>query len=497
MPHLIETSKNVNILKEDWISYTNKAGIFEVELEYDGIYEFTVAAENYAPQIVTVDTLKNRSFVAELVEGNKLSGRVIDSNGKPVKNAKLIPFTVNSKCSGYYNKSKLLLSEKYSCTTSDDGSFVLSNLPEKSETVKILHPNFIEKIMDIELPYSEKFVVTLARGGNIEGCVYDNNGNKKSHIIIYLTENKAGFADQNIVKETITDDNGCYEFTNVDSVPLYAKIRSTKIVEGVSCCYVLPEKDKTINLDLGGEFFLKGKVFIDNIPLASTPIAVIDSPSYIRSGFRNFGITEPDGSFMFSGITEGVKRLVYNYDVNDWRLITEFDSKGIDFDIGDIFIDVVNIEVEIDSDDVAEKCFVAENFMFPCENVFYMSSLGNNTFSAENIQPGKHVVMISTETSDGVFAKEIDVSNSEIPLKFNIKLPQANSSLYGHVDNRRPFIIKKEDNSFFTFYKNDYKLINIPAGKYVVETYPEKKVLTTFELEEGEELELDLDVILK
>ena len=33
----------------------------------------------------------------------------------------------------------------------------------------------------------------------------------------------------------------------------------------------------------------------------------------------------------------------------------------------------------------------------------------------------------------------------------------------------------------------------MPTGKYVVETYPEKSLLTTFELKENQKLELNLD----
>ncbi|MFI4912545.1 MAG: sigma-70 family RNA polymerase sigma factor [Sedimentisphaeraceae bacterium JB056] len=482
--------------KESWIRYSSQNGRLELDVEYDGIYEFTVTAENYAPQIVTIDTLKNRSFVAEMIEGNKLKGRVIDSNGRPVKNAKLIPFTINGNYNEYNKDRKEFCSEKYSCTTLGDGSFILRNLPEKSETIKILHPNFVESLIDIELPYTGEFVATLTHGSSIQGYVYDNHGNTKNNITISLTNEPTDFRGQSIIKQTTTDDTGYYQFTNIDNMPFYVKIRSTEEVEGVSRCYVMPQKEEKTNLDLGGNFFLKGRIFVNNIPLANTHIAIIDSPSYIYSDFKNNGMTKPDGSFIFSGITEGIKRLVYKTDNNDWLSITELDTKGIDFNIGNIFIDVVDIEVKIHSTDIIKQCSVTESFEYPSQGKYDMIPSGNNTFTTENIQPGKHVLMIVRKPNYAVFAEEIDVSNSETPLVFDIELPIANSSIYGHCRNDRRLLVKREDNSFFKFIhreNNEYKINNMPAGKYVVETYPERDIITTFELGEDQELELNFD----
>ena len=511
LPHFTGLRKSY-VVEYNWIDYADAIdGKFQADFNEEGVYQFFVDSDGFAPKIVDLDTTKSNEFTAELITGNTLQGKVIDSDGLAVKNVKLIPFTKNGRYDGYDVNNKIFFTDKFSSTTDDEGCFSLNNLPENSETIKIMHPDYAERVMDVRLPdVINDIVITLFRGGTIEGYVYDNNGNARTNFPLVLNDKATNTEVPNIFSTmtTTTGNDGYYKFENLPEGFWYIRHPSDSRINGTCRNSILVSEDKTIRLDFGGEFFLTGRILVNGLPLAHANIAVVETLPYHVSSFMNNGNTDVDGDFTFSGIVAGRKKLLYEIpeaNLSRWIIISEFDTGGDDYDLGDIFVDTVDIEAVIKSDydtDI-QLCLLAEDFGYMSTiNETQMILTDTGTFATKNVTPGRYVLRLCRGKERALFLHEINVPVTGELFSFDVQLPHATSSVYGKLaSDKKDIMCIKDDLTFMCGVRGGkdgyYRLNNIPAGTYKIENSLNKIAIAAFELKDNESLELDLDGLLQ
>ncbi len=489
-----------------WINYPNAdGGKFNFVLKDQGVHQFTIDSDGYAPQTIELDTLKTTSFTAELTRGVALTGKVLGSDGQPVTNAKLIPFTKNAYYANDGSQTKLFQTNIGSVITDTNGIFTLENMPQGTETIKISHPDCSEKVIDVDLPLqTNNIVITLDTGCSVAGYVYDNSGNPRANFPLVALDKVHGlyiFDDPGIAKTT-TDKDGYYKLSNLPEQFLFISHPSVQNTEGVCRNYILTEKGKTTILDFGGTYYLTGRILLNGSPLSNADLLITDAVTS-RKSFINNGHTLSDGSFVFSGIHEGRNRLVYKASdsQNGWIDIVEFDTKGLDLNLGDIFFDLVDAELKIDDGENIEikYCSLFEDF---AKTGRTFTPTADGVIIAKSIKPGKYKVSL-TRISDSASLKcKIEVPQTEKISTINIKLPAMTSSVYGKFPmGTIDLDFRKDDLSFVVSSGSiqnketgTYRIDNMPAGKYTVESFRNgSTVVTIFELMEGQALELDLD----
>ena len=488
-------------LESKWINYHQADnGKFTFNAKEHGTYAFTIDSEDYAPQTIEINTEDTTSFTAKLTTGKTLTGSIIDTTGKPVNNAKIIPLTKNS---GYSQREKVFVSDDYAAITDENGNFILTKLPADSETIKIQHPDYPEKVIEPQLlQKTTDITITLDSGCSVEGYVYDNNGNPRTNSSLYIQDifDKLANKDTSNLR-AVTDENGYYKFDNLPEKFCFIKHSKPGRTEETTVIGVLPCNSKMTRVDLGGKTLLTGRLLLNGSPLSGTSIAIATRSSFSYSTFLNNSKIQDDGTFTFSGIPSGVKKFFYKPDeqTNKWRQIVEFDTKDASLDLGDISVDGCSITVSINSPDNFNfsACSSTEDFVYPTIGEIYMEAMGENQFRITNLLNGQYVIRACRKSDFAVFMSEIEVSPDKSS-KYNIELPKANSSIYGKLPyDPQTLVCKREDMVFIGNIRGksdgSYSIKNMPAGKYCIINALNNTAVKSFELKDKEELRCDLD----
>ncbi|MFI4912564.1 MAG: sigma-70 family RNA polymerase sigma factor [Sedimentisphaeraceae bacterium JB056] len=482
-----------------WTEYLdNRDGKFMFKAQEEGCHKFIITSKGYAPFITTLNTSKSANFTAELTEGTTLNGRIIDSKGKPIKAAKIIPLTINSRA---IKADENILTNNHYVLSDGDGCFILSKLPEEKETIKVVHPDYEEKSIEVELPEKvNETKITLESGSVIEGYLYSNN----SKIIPNHPISLSSIRDISFPISTTTDQDGYYKFDNISSGLWNIRHRYVSNTNGGRSCSIFAAEGQKTQFNLGDTFLLTGKVFINGSPLSNAKLWICNPYLFFPSMFIYKGQTDSEGSFQFSGIPKGIKKLVYVMpDRSDGqRLIKEFDTNGQNLDLGNIFLDCVDVEITIEGseNDAIRECLFTEekDYILPTSLIDMKAvPIGNNKYEAKNIAPGKYFFNVERKKQTGIFVFEAKIDIDSKPQILNFKLPETNSSVFGTTNFQNDVLIcKKEDSSFFIRIRpskdNTYKIENIPHGKYIIESMHTGRQLTSFELEKEQSLELNL-----
>ncbi len=484
----------------NWITYTQANGIFNYQAREDYIYRFVVDSEGYAPQTIELDPSQETSFTAKLSKGTTLHGKVVDSKNNPIAGVKVIPFSKNGE---YHAKIEKFTSETYCSSTNKIGEFTLELLPVGKETIKLSHPDYPDKIIDIQLQeFDNHTVITLDKGGIVEGYVYDNDGNPRGGFPLIAEKAPYDNSWDNMgTIKTTTDISGYYKFENLPEEFLYIKHPASCETNGHTKNGILPLPNQVLQLDLGGKNFLTGRIFINGNPLNNTEIAVISGTYYFGSYFLNISHSLSDGSFQFSGITSGKKKLVYKSPDSKYgcSFITEFDTKGLDFDLGNIFLYSVDVNVSINNSEYIDtyRCSLVESYN-ESPMVYKLTPTSDGTLMAENVKSGEYTLLMRIKNF-GMIGENVKILPEDKTVNININLPVLNSSIHGNIImQKKTFCCQNIDSGYVVYIKGKedgtYRVDKMHAGKYTIKNELDGLVITTFELGENQDLELDLDI---
>jgi RNA polymerase sigma factor (sigma-70 family) len=330
-------SGDTSRVAQDWILFNHSEGRFTLDKVGAGLYQIQALAGGYAPGWSdTVNTADNQEVFIPLSQGGQLTGLITNHAGEPVDNAKVIP--LSWACATHPAQQHLFTDEKGSVLT-ENGVFTLPHLPEGSETIKIVHPNYApQKVQAIEIEAGQTAQVNdivLASGGTVEGFVLDEQDQPVVNQTLCFSDARSGTTSNasHRLATVVTDANGFYRVSHLPALSCYVYRDDMWKMRGVARRVVTPLEGQTVRLDFGGSFKVRGH--FDN-PHGTFTQRRLVLRAILRANFECFTLTDEQGQFTFSGIVPGSYTLAYE-DPNSrarWNTVTSVTVEEDDLDLG-------------------------------------------------------------------------------------------------------------------------------------------------------------------
>ncbi len=514
----IQTLRGSNYTQSDqWFEFDDAEGRFNIEAVGPGIYQIQIAAEGFAwARSEDVNTDQNVPVVIKLSAGGGIKGRIVNEAGQPVNGAKVLPL---SKAGGVtvgmmaYTREPFVSED--GAVETVDGAFELKHLSAGKESIKVVHSGYAYSVVsDIEVKENqtmEGIEVVLHKGGTAEGYVYDARGQPQSNVTLYF-QNDAGYSSPAEEKTgrlatVTTDANGFYRVGGLPEQLCYVRRQGEWSSMGVACRAFVPANGKVSRLDFGGRPAVMGRVIIDGIPLANhkVELSVINMPH--SPIFHCYAMTGPDGGFTFGGIPKG-KWSVYYEDSekrNNWIKIATVDTAGQNTDLGVIPAGLKTVRISIEYEQGAPKWGITQAFLQEGNRPWSqpMAEMSkptdeNEPYIVRNVLPGEHCLVLIRQ--DFVTLRHpIEVTENDVNII--VQMPKCTSGIHGRLTGKfSGQTLWRKDKTVVGYIRPDansnYKLDNLPAGEYRLggNMLIDSAALLEFELAEGEQKVLDIDV---
>lgn len=497
---------------DQWFSFTRENGSFEVEVVGPGIYEVQAQAEGYvATWSQKINTDKNEAVLIALSgDGGQISGQVIDSIGKPVAGATVVP--LSKACGNSFSTKNTFVSQDGAVITDEHGRFQLTELTPGTETLKVSHPDYTFVIQDgIEVQNghcTENINVTLPKGAVIEGFVYDYQGKPQGKVVI-RAQNEMGHSitsdDPSILTTTISEPNGFYRFTGLPQEVCFLMRQDEGEVMGVVRRTVVPAYGQMLRIDFGGTNSLSGQIVLQDKPLANQQIVLSDPHSSYSGFIKACAMTDDEGRFIFRGIEPGSYGIYYkmNMERSDWFRLAEFDMVEGDCNLGTIPKESSTLYFSIQQPkenpwSISSVYFAARPQSSSIAVPYEQAMNPDEPYEIGPIVPGEYT--ISVNCSDELsYTHTFRVSANTSHVIETVVLPTGTASLYGTIDESFEILglqcldktvsaaIRREG-------KDAYRLENLPAGEYRLAAFGmSEHDGFTITLTDNQELELNID----
>ncbi|WP_339730471.1 carboxypeptidase regulatory-like domain-containing protein [uncultured Gimesia sp.] len=341
----IRTLRGPNFVQSSrWLDVDNAKGKFEVEVNGPGIYMVQVAVPGFARALseqINTDTNQGKPIQVKLTEGVTLAGTVVDEKGQPVEGATVIPL---SKSRGVMPPTLGAFTKEDGAAKTVDGKFTLKHLGSGKESLKVTHPDYafaILKEIDLDSSPVRDVIITLKRGGTVQGLVTDAAGSPESNVTLFF-QDRSGYSGNaakqaGLLATVITDEKGEYSVSHLPEELCYVNRVDEWNSNGVVRQAILPENGKTSTLNLGGLPELTGRLKVNGAPLANRKLLLAgESPNF--GIFRATTETDNDGVFSFYGAGPAERTLYYAVPErpNDWVRVNSFQLLSEDQDLGTI-----------------------------------------------------------------------------------------------------------------------------------------------------------------
>jgi RNA polymerase sigma factor (sigma-70 family) len=193
--------------EREFVDQADENGAFRIRNVRPGRATVVARAKGYlqasveVPGVAPAETVRN--VVVRLEKGLSLEGRVLDSAGKPVANAGIIPGAL---------PSGQRLEEAIAAQTDADGTFTLTGLAADVATITAYHPGYPPTSIPVTLVPGRPNTVTfiLTNGGTVEGTVYFKGDPWPARTVQLYTA-----APSRMPFGTTTSESGAYRFTGV------------------------------------------------------------------------------------------------------------------------------------------------------------------------------------------------------------------------------------------------------------------------------------------
>ncbi len=497
-----------------WKNVDNKDGKFSLDAIGTGIYQAQIAADGFAwATSEEIDASKNVPLAIKLFRGGSIKGIVVNENGQPVNDAKVMPLSKASQTRVISNDA--LISDEDIVETVN-GSFVLNNLPVGMESIKVVHNDYMFSIVsDIEVRENrttDGVKVILHKGGTVEGYVYDSTGQPQPDISL-IFQNTINYVDPQNEKSAqlaavTTDASGYYRVEGLPEQICYVQRLREQNGMGVVCRAIVPAIGKTTRLDFGGTPVVKGRVVFDGKPLADYSLNMTTTERMHSSVFQCNTKTGLNGEFTFGGVPKG-KWSIYCADPENKSKqlkIATIDSTGQDIDTGIIPKVFSTLGVSIEYEQGTSNWDVTDVYL-QYENIFWGQPVAilekptgdNEPFIAKNILPGRYRLVVNR----GCVTVQQTIDIAEGNANITVRIPKGTAGIRGRfITNYNDWQVLWRDGKETVCYikpdaNGNYELNNLPAGKYHLspDFVMNSETLLDFELTEGEQKVRDIDAV--
>ncbi|NNE00698.1 MAG: carboxypeptidase regulatory-like domain-containing protein [Pirellulaceae bacterium] len=308
------------VQSNEWKIAKDKQGKFQCDVVGPGIYVVTVWADGYAirasDQVNTVDQ-SDTELAISLDRGVSLRGKVVDADGKPLDGATVRALSLSS---GSMPRVMGRFATMSGAVKTDAGEFVIDNLAEGRETIRVDHPDFVFRIVQgVDVSEAmEPISVQLTRGATIRGRVFDQNGQPQANEpLLFQDDNAYGGDDREAGRfgQVTTDENGFYELDHLPAAWIYVSRPEEWRSMGVVRHAVFAEEGKTHTLNFGGTAATSGRFLINSQPIAGARLQLGGNDSTFGA-MKMFARTDDNGEFTFFGAPAG-----------HWNLYREIESR--------------------------------------------------------------------------------------------------------------------------------------------------------------------------
>jgi uncharacterized GH25 family protein len=199
---------------------SNVQGRFSAEYINDFPVSVEIHADGYLPKKVNVESREHAKLelIIEMEPGPRIAGQVIDTDGKPVSDARIYIESLPNEMSFNPNQSTGV-----HAFADSEGRFWLSVLTSEIEKIFAFHSDYGSASTPVDLVSGKlsEITIQLPIGGSLSGGVYWQ-GNPIPHQKIEVGHEKER---NRMKKETTTDQNGQYRFTGLIPGKWTAKVR--------------------------------------------------------------------------------------------------------------------------------------------------------------------------------------------------------------------------------------------------------------------------------
>jgi RNA polymerase sigma factor (sigma-70 family) len=503
----IQTLRGSNYVQQDQFnSFINTNGAFEVLTVGPGIFQVQVAANGYTP-IWSEPINTDQNAPVEIVlttDGASIRGVVMNEDGRPVNGAKVIPLSL---AGGFgLNSNETFVSDKGAVTTNEEGEFVLNHLAAGSETLKVTHPDYTASIVKgleaVTGRCTDNVKVILLTGGIVEGFVYDSDGKPVDGAVICAAE-KDNYgspieqADQ--LGTGVTEPNGFYRIDNLPRQVCYLIRQNEWNVDGVILRAIMPGPGKISRVDFGGKNKLYGQIILDGQPLANQKIQ-LNQPSV--DVCKAYTVTDSKGYFSFNGIPAGRHRILYTKD-RHMDSLAEFEYAGRDMDMGVIPRSGTELALTLKQPQDASWSISNVYLIDSKDNFFYDENRGQQDVGQSHVfkslHSGDYKLMI--QRKDGLlYNGTVTLNEQEQNVNLEFPLPADTTELFGSLsaDIVEIDLVNETKTLEGSIYKNhdgSYALTCLPAGQYHLSLagYAKEGSTLSVYLSPGQKTRLDIE----
>jgi RNA polymerase sigma factor (sigma-70 family) len=433
-------------LDSKWTQFNNDKGDFTLDVigNEHAVCKVQAVAEGYAPEwSEEIDTAENKAVLIELHRGGSIAGVVVDAEGNPVVNAKILPYSLAGDIKK--NKEPVFDSEEGLATTDNIGRFTLKNIAAGAETIKITHPDYTYTIVsDIpvkEGKVSEIGLITLNNGGIVEGFVYDNQGEAQSGVTLYA-QNHYGFSTSMKKYATeITDPNGYFHMENLPEDLCYIVRPQSYQQTGVVSRAVIPVDNKVIRQDFGGGPSIRGQLVIDGNPLKDARLTLTLGKSSVSGLYRCHAETDEYGGFVLSAGLPGTYTLSYNrrtkYSSSTTIKLKDILIGSEDIDLGIIPSKEQTLTIWIEASDQQQDAirffYLRENDPLEGACIFWKDepSRSEMPYMISIPEPGLYYAIVRHGSGGGEYRYPIDISEGQEFLDVKLSIQEGNVTVTG------------------------------------------------------------------
>ena len=508
----------------DWSTYDNEEGVFDVAAAGAGMYQVQVHAAGYSlAWSGEISTDEDTPVLIELAAGGTIRGEVVDSAGKGISGAKVIPLSLWPGATIESDGAKAFVRQEVAVETVD-GKFELKHVPEGLESIKVVHPDYgvaFQKEIEVRNGYmTGGIVVTLHKGSTVEGYVYDRTGRPEPNVTLYVQDADPyspgkEYAESVRLATATTDPNGFYRADGLPSERMYYISRKDRDQRtGVVSRAVVPGDAKTTRLDFGAGPMVSGQVMVDGRFLANSTMLLTDPERSYSGVFRSYAVSDAQGGFSFRGAPVG-RHGVYMEPAGQrgvWFRIATVHVDADDVELGMVELATSTIEVQVQADDpnqvpedIPEGATVylqqGRGFTGAMAGIVQEPYEDGAPYAIRNVLPGEYTVVASRP--DGVHSrKELAVGAVAETISMAMSVPRGSASLSGRFIGRSPgaMFLFSADGKVASHIDSDdagtYRIGDMPAGDYLVgndlvgKTVP----LLVFNIAEGDDTVADLDM---
>ena len=508
-PSYVQTDK--------WAEFANGQGQFRLETVGPGVYQVQVAAEGTAwTWSDEINTDENRSVTVALTNGGSITGMVMDEQGRPVKDAMVIP--LSKACGALAHIRDVFVSTDGAVRTDAMGAFTLAAIPAGLEFVKVVHDQYClavkKDILVAEGQTTQGADVILSEGGCVEGQVFDPQGRPEPRVTLYVQDASgylmAGGDEQaGRLATVVTDANGLYRIQHLPEQVCYIQRSNSSSSMGVVHRAILPQAGTVHRVDLGGLPVVTGQFLLNGIPLANAKVVLGDLLSRFSGVFECVAVTDGQGRFRFSGVPAGRYGLFYENPTqrNDWIKASQIDTPGQDVDLGIVPGPGAEVRIYVKAADPGRvvqpaRVVLQEGTAFwgPTSGPMESPLQAGAPYVAKGVQPGTHTAMVYL-SNHFMVRKQVTVQAGERDLDVTIQIPAGTALLTGDLrsDGQQAIVLIRSDGQVMAYVYAEggagYRIEGLPAGTYSIcgAVAQDKAPMVTFDLADGQTRRLDID----